>query len=204
MIEPFLLAVYPPQTIGALAVAGSAAGFTALAFAVMAFALGRTFGRISDALVALAALLNVGLAMVLLPEHRVGEPQLALIAFSLALLGGFVAAFGSILAATGAASWFLAQLYVAAGNALLGIWLVMLNVWAGGADAFPNGVVTIGVFAGSVMALGMGAIPGILVGADSEQSAPWISRYVGRAGNLGWLILAPLWCAWLGRSLLRS
>ena len=204
MIEPLLLTAYPSATIALVAIATGIAGFAALVVAILCFLFGRMFGRLDDVLVGLTAILSAGLAMLLFPQLRAQDPQLALAGFAIAVLGAFVVGFGSVLAATRAATWFLAQLYVAAGNALIGVWLIMFNRIAGSVSAIPNGVETVGVFAGAVMALGIAAIPGILVGADSEQAAPWISRYVGTAGNLGLLFLYPLWCIWLGQALLRA
>ena len=197
MIE-FFLHQYAPSTIGRVALAAGAAGMAALALAVLAFVFDRAFGRFGDGVSVLTSVLTAGLSMLLFPEHYSREPQLAWMAFSLALLGSFLAAFGSVLAATGAASWFLAQLYVATGYGFLGIWLVILNISARAVNTFPHRAVSIGLLAGAVMALGITAIPGILGGGDSEASAPWLSRYVGRAGTLGWLVLYPLWCIWLG------
>jgi hypothetical protein len=57
-----------------------------------------------------------------------------------------------------------------------------------------------GFLAGAVMMLGIAAFPGILLSANTERSAPWISRYIGRAGYLGWLLLYPIWCIWFGVS----
>jgi hypothetical protein len=200
LIEEFFLASHAPQTIGRLAIATGVAGFGALALVILAAAFGRAFGRFGDAIGALTAVLSAGLGMLLFPEHRALEPQFASIAFGLAVLGGFIAAFGSVLAATEAASWFLAQLYVAAGSALIGAWLIMINIAGEAAHTFPNRAVNMGILAGAVMILGIAAIPGILLGASSERSAPWISRYVGRAGYLGWLLLYPIWCIWFGMS----
>lgn len=200
MIEEFFLASHAPQTIGRLAIATGAAGFSALVLMILAAAFGRFFGRLGDTVGILAAVLSAGLGMLLFPEHRDLEPQLASIAFGLAVLGGFIAAFGSVLAATEAASWFLAQLYVAAGSSLIGAWLIMVNLSGDAAHTFPNRAVNMGMLAGAVMILGIAAIPGILSNASTERSAPWISRYIGRAGYLGWLFLYPLWCIWFGVS----
>jgi hypothetical protein len=200
VIEEFFLASHAPQTIGRLAIGTGLAGFAALALMILAAAFGRSFGRFGDTLGALSAVLSAGLGMLLFPEHRGLAPQLASIAFGLVVFGGFIAAFGSVLAATEAASWFLAQLYVAAGSSLIGAWLIMVNLAGDAAHTFPNRAVNMGMLAGAVMILGIAAIPGILAGANTERSAPWISRYIGRAGNLGWLLLYPLWCIWFGVS----
>lgn len=199
MIE-FFLHNYAPSTIGWTAMAAGAAGMAALTLAILAPIVDRAFGRVGDGFSVLTAILSAGLSMLLFPEHYSREPQLAWIGFSLALLGGFLAAFGSVLAATGAANWFLAQLYVATGYGLMGVWLVILNVSARTWNTFPHRALNIGVLAGAVMTLGITAIPGVLGSGDSEGSTPWISRYVGRAGYLGWLVLYPVWCIWLGLS----
>lgn len=200
MIVEFLLASHAPETIGRLAIATGIAGLSALAFMILGAAFGRTFGVLGDGLGALTAVLSAGLAMMVFPEHRAVEPQYAMIAFGLAVLGGFIAAFGSVLAATEAATWFLAQLHVAAGCALIGAWLILINLAGDASDTFPNRAVNMGLLAGAVMLPGLAAIPGILMQTDSERSAPWISRTVGRAGYLGWTLLYPIWCVWFGVS----
>ena len=204
MVDPFELHSYSHFTIGTLAIITGAVGLTALPFALLHFSLGRSFWRLDDALVGLTALLSAGLAMVLFPDQRPLDPQLALIAFGLAIAGGFVAAFGAVLSITESASSFLAQLYISAGFALLGGWLFVLNWLAGPADAFPNGIITVGLFTGAVMALGAAALPGIVMHADDERTAPGISRYIAGAGSLGWSLVFPLWCIWLGRWMLSS
>lgn len=194
------LADFAPWTIGRLAFVIAAIEALALLFGLLSMAYGRAFGCVYDILIGMGAILTAGLAMLLFPEQRLIDEQFALIGFGLALLGAFVAGLGSVLAATEAVSWFLAQLHVAAGYALIGLWLVLLNYWAGPAHIFPNRAVNMGLFAGAVMALGATAIPGVLMRSEDESTAPWMSRYVGRAGNLGWLLLFPIWCLWLGLS----
>jgi hypothetical protein len=164
----------------------------------------RAFRGLDDALVGVAAILGAGIAMLYFPLMSVQEPQLGLVGLGLAVLGAFTVAFGSALALTGAASWFAAQLRVSTGNACLGMWLIILNRWGDATDTLPNPVITMGMFAGAVMLLGIAAVPGLLMGSTTERNAPWISRYIGRAGNLGALLLYPLWCIWLGRSLLTG
>ena len=120
--------------------------------------------------------------------------------FVLALVGAFIAALGAVAAATSAVSWFLAQLYVASGYALIGLWLIIITISGGDALSLPHRVVSMGWFAGVVMALGLAALPGVLRRTETEQAAPWLIRNIGRAGNLGWLLLFPMWCLWLGIS----
>jgi hypothetical protein len=55
------------------------------------------------------------------------------------------------------------------------------------------------------MILGLAAIPGFFGEIDSWEASPWDLKYVGMsASSLGWLVLYPLWCLWLGLTLLLS
>ncbi len=177
-----------------------AAGLAAFVCAMLSVAFGRRFGRLYALCVCLAAVLTAGIAMLLFPQHRLVEEQVALAAFAVALLGAFIAALGAVAAFTSATSWFLAQLYVSSGYALIGLWLLTVTLSGGAALSLPHRVVNMGWFAGVVMALGLAALPGVMMRTEDEQTAPWLIRYIGRAGNLGWLLLFPLWCIWLGVS----
>ena len=204
MIVSLFLHQYSPGTIGWTAIAAGVMGFAALCLAILNFIFGRRFAGPDDIVVGLTALLTAALGMLTFPQLHGYDAQLATTAFALALLGGFMAAFGSMLAATRATSWFLTQLYVAAGYALVGLWLLMFNRIAGSVGAISNTTEIIGTWAGAVMALGLAAVPGILAGSETEKAAPWLTRTLGRAGNLGSLFLFPLWCIMLGRALLRA
>jgi len=53
------------------------------------------------------------------------------------------------------------------------------------------------------MALGLAAIPGFFSDVDGWGTSPWYIKYVGlSASSLGWLVLYPVWCIWLGLTLL--
>jgi hypothetical protein len=195
---------FPPSTIGWVAIGAAAAGLVALASAILFSAIGQAFGAINDASMGIAGLASATLAMLIFPEHRLPDQQMGVIALALAVAGGSITAFGSLLSIFGVTSWFLSGLYMAAGNALTGLWLVLIIHTGWGSAALPQSLLSAGSFTGVVMALGLAALPGILSGRESERSAPWVSRYVGRAGNLGSLLLYPIWCIWLGRILLAQ
>jgi hypothetical protein len=195
---------FSSTTIGWAAIATGAAGLVALASAILFPVFGRAFGAINDASIGIVGVASATLAMLVFPEHRLRDPQMGAIALALAVAGGSITAFGSLISAFRVTSWFLAGLYVALGDALTGLWLMLINHTGWGNAALPNGLVSVGLFTGAVMAIGLAAVPGILSGRQTERSAPWISRYVARAGNLGSLLLFPIWCIWLGRSLLDT
>ena len=81
-------------------------------------------------------------------------------------------------------------------------WLLGLNYSAQPSNPWPHGLVVFGIVIGVIMALGLAAIPGIVRGIDAWDAAPWYVNYVGQASALGWLVLYPFWCIWLGRMLL--
>jgi hypothetical protein len=91
---------------------------------------------------------------------------------------------------------------MAVGNALIGLWLLGLNYSAQYGQVWSNGLAISGMVIGAIMALGLMAVPGIFRGIDARESAPRYINYIGLAGSLGWLVLYPAWCIWLGRSLL--
>ena len=61
-----------------------------------------------------------------------------------------------------------------------------------------RGMIMLGVTSAIFMIIGLLSLPGVLVGIDDPQLAPW---YVN-AGLLSWMgtyLLYPAWCLWLSR-----
>jgi hypothetical protein len=127
---------------------------------------------------------------------------LSLIALILASAGAIVVTIGSVLVISGKTGWFKAGLYIAAGNALIGLWLFGLNYSALNSSSWGLGLAVFGLIVGIIMALGLVSIPGIFSGIDSQESASCLFSYVGQAGGLGWLFLYPIWCILLGTIIL--
>ena len=139
-----------------------------------------------------------GLAWMLYRVHHAQSPLLSQVALIAAWAGALVVAVGSALVILQVTGWFLAGLYMTAGNALIGLWLLGLNYSAQHSDSWPHGLVVFGLVVGAVMAVGLVAVPGILGSIDAQDSAPW-SVNVGYVGSLGWMILYPIWCIGSGR-----
>ena len=191
---------YP--TIGWTAIATGVVALIGLAFIVLFYSVGQPFGTLNDVCIALAAILSAVLAWELYPTHRALAPHLSQLALLAELLGTLVVVVGSALVISGVTGWFLAGLYMSAGNALIGLWLLALNYSVQPSDSWPHGLVVFGLVVGVTMALGMVTIIGILRGIDAQDAAPWIVTTVGLVGGVGWVLLYPIWCIWLGRTVL--
>ena len=135
----------------------------------------------------------------LYPVHHAQSPHLSQVALIAAWVGVVVVAIGSALVILRVTGWFLAGLYMTAGNALIGLGLLGLNYSAQHGNSWPHGLVVFGLVVGVVMAVGLVAVPGILRSIDAQDSAP-LSVNVGYVGRSGWVILYPIWCIWLGRA----
>jgi hypothetical protein len=190
-------------TVGWVAMATGIAGLLGLAFIILFFTVGQPFGTLNDICIGLVAILSAVLAWLLYPGHHAQSPLLSQVALILALLGSLVVVVGSELVISGVKGWFLAGLYMAAGNALIGLWLLGLNYSALQVSSWLFSLTILGLVSGVILAFGLLTIPGILSGIDSMESAAWFVN-IGQAGALGYLILFPIWCVLLGRVLLSK
>ena len=190
------------SVIGWVSISVGFAGLLGLVFIILFFSKGQPFGTINDIFNGLAAILSAILAWLLFAQGDAESWLLSLIALILATAGALVVTIGSVLVISGKTGWFKAGLYIAAGNALIGLWLFGLNYSALNSNSWGLGLAIFGLIVGLIMALGLVAIPGIFSGIDSQESASCLFSYVGQAGGLGWLFLYPIWCIFLGSILL--
>jgi hypothetical protein len=193
---------YSSSAVGWAAIATGIVGLLALVCLLVFFAGVRPFGPLNDLAIGLAALLSGLLAWLLYPEFHARSPLLSQLALISALAGAVVVVAGSVLVISGRTGWFLAGLYMAAGNGLIGLWLLASSYSARSGPAWPQSLVVSGLAVGLILALGLATIPGIVRGLDAWAAAPWYVNYIGQAGALGYLLAYPLWCIWLGRTLL--
>jgi hypothetical protein len=187
---------------GRVAIATGIVGLLALAFIILFFIVGQPFGALNDICIVITAILSGVLAWMLYPQYHAQSPLQSQVALVVALIGALVVTVGSVLVIFGITGWYLAGLYMAAGNALIGLWLLGLNYSVYNDNAWSHSMVIFGLVIGGIMVLGLATIPGILGKIDTWDSAPWYVNYVGQAGALGWLVLYPIWCILLGRILL--
>lgn len=185
-------------SIGWVAIATGFTGLLALVFIILFFTIGQPFGTINDVCIGLTAILSGVLAWMYYPQFLTRFPLLSQVTLVIAFVGILIVVVGSVLVIFGFTGWYLAGLYMASGNALLGIWLLGLNYTAGHSNSWPHGLVIFGIIIGFIMVLGLAAIPGIFNRIDAWENAPWYVNYIGQVGALGWLVLYPIWCILLG------
>lgn len=187
------------MVISWLAIITGVTGLLGLVFILLFFSGRPIFGTLNDIFIGLTAISSALLAWVLSGIYRSG-----LLGIAAATLGALVVAVGSVLVITGITGWYLAGLYMAAGYALIGLWLVLLNLAASRGQLWPQSLIVFGVVCGLVMLLGAAAVPGIFRGVDESGFTMSPANILWGTGAIGWLALYPIWCILFARvSLLR-
>jgi hypothetical protein len=189
-------------TISWVAIATGIVGLLGLAFIILFFTVGQPFGTLNDICIGLTALLSVVLVWMLYPGHHAQFPLLSKVALVIAMFGALLVMVGSALAISGVKGWFLSGLYMAAGNAMIGLWLLALSYSALRGGLYPHSLVVFGLISGVILALGLVTIPGIFRGIDTQEYELSIFNYIWWVSSLGYLALYPTWCILLGRTLL--
>ena len=189
-------------TVGWVAIATGIAGLLGLVFIILFFSVGQPFGTLNDICIGLTAILSVVLVWMLYPGYHAQSPLLSQVTVVIAMLGAILVMVGTGLAISGVKGWFLSGLYMASGNAMIGLWLLGLNYSALRDNSFPQSLVIFGLISGVILALGLVTIPGIFRGIDTQEYELTIFNYIWWAGSLGYLALYPTWCILLGRILL--
>ncbi|MDF2734729.1 MAG: hypothetical protein K0S97_1352 [Chloroflexota bacterium] len=183
------------RDVGRLALAvGVCAAGSAVCLATF-YAVQGPFGTINDIGNATAGVLSAGLAW-RLRRHipgRAGD-----LALGAAIAGAAITVVGSTLVISGTTGFFLAGLVSSVGFAGIGAWLLALNTSHAVAGGWPQRLRRLGTAAGALMALGVAAVPGILLRLDDMGAAPgWV--WIGLVGWLGIFVVYPAWAIWLAR-----
>jgi hypothetical protein len=183
----------PDRDTGRLAlVAGTVAVGSAVSLATY-FAVQGPFGTINDLGNAATGVLSGWLAWRLRPHM----PERSRLVVGAALAGAAITVIGSTLVVSGTTGWFLAGLVSSVGFAGIGVCLVAVNRARGATAAWQQRLRTLGIAAGAMMAVGVAAVPAIVLRLDDPETAPawaWISSI----GWLGTYVVFPAWAIWLG------
>ena len=176
------------QDTGRLALAVAIAAVGSAACLATYFAAGGPLGTISDIGNAATGVFSAGLAWRL---RRQIPGRAANVAVAAAIAGAALTVAGSTLVVSGTTGYFFAGLVSSVGFAGIGAWLVVLSKGDGQAAVTPR-LRSLGTAAGGLMALGIAAAPGIVLGLDDMASAPaWV--WIGLFGWLGIFIAYPAW-----------
>jgi hypothetical protein len=188
--------------IGWVAIATGIVGLLGLVFIILFFTVGQPFGTLNDICIGLMAILSVVFVWKLYPWHHTQSPLLSQIALVIAMFGALLVLVGMVLSITGVKGWFLSGLYMAAGNGMIGLWLLALNYSALQGNSISQSLVIFGLISGVILAFGLVTIPGIFRGIDTQEYKLTIFNSIWWASSLGYLALYPIWCILLGRILL--
>ena len=151
------------------------------------------FGTINDIGNAATGLLSAGLAWRL--RRQLAGP-LGNAAVGAAIVGAAITVVGSALVISGTTGFFLAGLVSSVGFAGIGAWLVAMNGSDAIVAALPPRLRSLGLAAGASMAIGIVAVPGIVLGLDDMGTAPaWV--WIAFIGWFGTFVAYPVWAIWL-------
>ena len=182
------------QDAGRLALAIGIAAAGSAACLVTYYAVQGPFGTINDIGNAATGVLSAALAWRL---RRQLSGRAANLSVGAAIAGAGLTVSGSALVVSGTTGFFFAGLVSSVGFAGIGAWLVVLNKSDAMAAVLPPRLRSLGIAAGALMALGIAAAPGIVLGLDDMAAAPaWV--WIGLLGWLGIFVAYPAWAIWLG------
>jgi hypothetical protein len=188
-------------TIGWVSIATGIVGLLGFAFIILFFTVGQPFGTLNDICIAVTALFSLILAWMLYPSLHAYSRLLSQVALVLVPIGVVLVVVGSALSIFGIRGWFLSGLYMAAGNAMVGLWLVALSYAALRSNFLPRGLGILGIIAGAVLALGLVTIPGIFRGIDTKEYQLTAINLMWWTSSIGYLAVYPVWCILQGRIL---
>jgi hypothetical protein len=188
------------MTASVLGLATGVVGILAtLALIVMFMGVG-PFGTINDVLIGVEGLLSAILAVLLLSRLGLSAGALTVPGVLFAALGAAVVMVGAYLVVSGRTGFVLAGLYMSAGFALIGAWVVWVNILAMQNGHWPDGLARFGLIVGAIMLVGFLSSLGITSRVDSFETSPWYVS-LGWVSFLAWGLLYPVWLILLGRSL---
>ena len=193
---------FSSNTIGWIAIATGIVGLLGLVFIILFFTVGQPFGTLNDICIGLTAILSAVLVWMLYPRFHAQSPLLSQVALVIAMIGLILVIVGSILSISAIKGWYLSGLYMAAGNAMIGVWLLGLSFFALQDKSLPNSLGILGFISGLILALGLVTIPAIFQGIDVKEYKLTLFNSLWWISSLGYLALYPTWCILFGRLLL--
>lgn len=160
----------------------------------------------------IGVLLNLRFIWMIYLDFRTKSPWFSLFLLMTGMIGSFIVLIGSafellnnIVGHNLIILFPLGQTLsiIVVGYGFIGIWLLLLNYQARLHDAWPRRLVWLGIIAGIIMAIGLFAIPRIVIPYVSlnHELVPELGELIG---HLGWAIFYPIWCISFGFVYLKA
>jgi hypothetical protein len=167
------------------------------------FAVGAPFGALNDWSIGASGVLAIAFVLAI-HANGLGRSSVGgVILPALAVLGAALVVVGAWLVISDTSGFLLAGLVESFGFALFGLWLVGLSRSMASSGRWPRLLPTLGFATGILLIIGLIVAPGIVMGVDDMDAAPWWV-WVGFVGWLGIFVLLPIWSIWLGTGLRRA
>jgi hypothetical protein len=167
------------------------------------FAMGGPFGALNDWSIGAAGVLAAALVLSMRAGGLGGSSAGRVVGSALAVIGGVLVVVGAWLVISERTGFLLAGLVESFGFALFGIWLTCLNWAMATSGRWSRRVARLGLATGVMLTIGLIVAPGIVMGLDDMETAPWWV-WVGFVSWLGIFVLLPIWSISLGAILRRA
>jgi hypothetical protein len=155
------------------------------------------FGNYSDVVGIVPPILSAILATTLHFAQR-SLPSKASLLFMISVwFGVSLVTYGGWLIVTGAGGLVMQGTYHSLGYALIGLWVLALNLVAKDNDLLPTRLSQLGLVSGVFMLVGLGGLYGIVRGIDGNEPTVYLIS-TGGLSFVGHGIIYPIWCFWLG------
>jgi hypothetical protein len=191
------------RTVATIALAlGVVLLFSVVALALF-FASGGPFGALNDWSIGAAGVLGVAFVLSTRAGGLDASSRAPVVHSVLAVFGGILVVVGAWLVISDTTGFLLAGLVESLGFALFGIWLTGLNWSMATNGRWSRALARLGLATGVVLGIGLIVAPGIVMGLDDMETAPWWV-WVGFVSWLGIFVLLPIWSIWFGTALRRA
>ncbi len=191
------------RTVAAVALALGIVLLFSLVTLALFFAIGGPFGALNDWSIGVSGVLAVTFVLAIRATDVADASVDGVILRAVAVVGGILVVVGAWLVISDTTGFLLAGLVESLGFALFGCWLIALSRSMAPGGRWPPRLPTLGYATGILLVIGLIVAPGIVMGLDDMDTAPWWV-WVGFVGWLGIFVLLPIWSIWLGVAVRRA
>lgn len=191
------------RTVAAVALALGIVLLFSLVTLALFFAGGGPFGALNDWSIGASGVLAAAFVLAIRAGGLGDTSVSGVILPATAVVGAVVVVVGAWLVISDTTGFLLAGLVESFGFALFGCWLIALSRSMATIGQWPRPLPTLGYATGILLIVGLIVAPGIVMGLDDMDTAPWWV-WVGFVGWLGIFVLLPIWSIWLGIAARRA